>query len=45
MGNWGWFYIAGGKGRTREVAEDKSGGEGHGQREGLLTLTDEAFFG
>lgn len=37
--------MAGGKGRTREVAEDKSRKEGQGQREGLLTLTDEDFFG
>lgn len=36
--------MAGGKGRTREVAEDKSRKEGQGQR-GLLTLTDEDFFG
>lgn len=37
--------MAGGKGRTREVAEDKSGKEGHDQREGLLTLTGEGFSG
>lgn len=32
--------MAGGKGRMREAAEDKSGKEGHDQKEGLLTLTD-----
>lgn len=37
--------MTGGKGRTREAAEDKSRNEGQGQREDLLTLTAEDFFG
>lgn len=31
--------------RKREVAEDKSGKEGQGQRKGLLTLTNKDVFG
>lgn len=37
--------MAGMKGRNGEVAEDKPGNEGQGQRKGLITLTDEDFFG
>lgn len=31
------FYMAGVKGRNGEVAEDKPGNEGQGQRKGLIT--------